>query len=78
MNVLEKLGIKQEKKADFVSILFHFMREFHINPLDEEYQVGDKIIKKRGMSIPLFVNLLKEAEKFHEMEKREYERARRR
>lgn len=79
MDALDKLGIKKSNKDnDFAQTLFYFIREFHINPLDEEFKVGDKTIIKRGMSIPLFNCLLDEMSKHYEREKHEYEKARRR
>ena len=78
-DILHKLGIKKESKSDFAQTLFYFMREFKINPLDEEYIIedGTKIIKK-GMPIPLFNALLQEMEAHYEREKQQYEAARRR
>ena len=77
MDVLQNLGIKKEKKADFAQALFYFIREFKINPLDEVYLVGDKKIIKKGISIPLFNALLDEMEKHYKKEEAEMKRKRR-
>jgi len=39
MNVLEQLGIKKKEKSSFPKLLFYFLRECHINPLDVHYEV---------------------------------------
>ena len=77
MDLLKRLGIRDEKKAEFATILFYFMRECHINPLDEEY-VDDsgKTWKKKGMSVPLFLSLMKEMQEHYKREQAEYKKAR--
>lgn len=60
------MNVPQSKDKNFRQNLFYFMREFHINPFDETYEIYDKdgklagnIIKK-GISMYLFDVLLKE------------------
>ena len=44
--ILEKLGIKQSKPG-FSYLLFHFMRELHYYPLEEEYEITPISIEKK-------------------------------
>ena len=80
MNALETLGIKKTVEYDdqFLHNLFYFMREFHFNPLDEEYFLPDgKVIVKKGISAQLFLALMEQMNKHYEQEKREYQKMRR-
>jgi len=79
MNILDKLGIKkEEKKPDFLTLLFYFMKEFKFNPLDEEYILPNgKIIIKKGLSQPLYNGLLVKMQEHYEREKAEYNKAKR-
>ncbi len=85
-DILQKLGIKKEQKADFAQTLFYFIREFKINPLPEEYEItpiyrGDKIIKyklkKLAMDLPLFNALMEKANEHYKKEEAEMKKARR-
>ena len=86
MNQLQFIEDMKKKKGDFPSTLFAFFKEFHINPLPEEYEVvpvydGDKIIKlnvkKQAMDISTFGMLIKQLEKHYEEQEKEMERAKR-
>jgi hypothetical protein len=72
------MGLKEEK-GSFPQALFYFMREFHFNPLDEEFTDGKKYkwIKK-GISIPLFNALMEEANKHYKREEAELNKMKRR
>lgn len=76
VNPLEALGIKKEN-TNFSKTLFYFIREFKINPLDEEYLIDGKKIVKRGMPISLFNALMQEMNEHYEREEREMKKARR-
>ena len=69
-------GIKTAPSEDkaFRQSLFYFIKEFGINPFDEEYEVRDnkgklklKIIK-RGISLPLFNSLMEEMKEHYKRE----------
>lgn len=77
MDVLSQLGIHKEKKANFPQLLFYFLRECHVNPLDEEYIIDGKRMIKKGMSIPLFMALLEEASEHYKREAAEMKKGRR-
>ena len=74
MDVFQQLGVNNQKKIDFPQTLFYFMREFHINPFDEEWIVDGKKIIKKGMPIPLFTCLVEEMKKHYEREKHELDK----
>ena len=75
-DLLQELGIKQEE-GTFEQTLFYFIREFKINPLDEEWVIAGKKTIKKGMSIPLFNALLEEMNKHYKREETEYKKIRR-
>lgn len=77
-DVLSRLGIKKEEKADLSQTLFYFIREFKINPFDEEWEIDGKKVIKKGMPIPLFNALLEQMQKHYEREATEYKKIRRR
>jgi hypothetical protein len=74
-DALNLLGIKKEKKPDFAQALFYFIREFKINPLDEEWIIDGKKVIKKGMSIPLFQALSEQMQKHYEKEAAEMKKA---
>ena len=85
MNALELLGKKKE--GSLSQTLFYFIREFKLNPFDEEYEAtvsykGDKIdkinITKKGISILLFGELIREMQEHYKREEKEMKKARRR
>ena len=82
MDFLTKLGVHKKSKPNFARTLFYFLRECHINPLDEEYIVeyeGKKIrIIKKGLAIPLFNALLEEMQEHYKREEAEMKKGRRR
>ena len=72
MLLRERLGINKKKGSSFPQTLFYFMKEFHFNPLGEEYIVhykGEKIkIIKKGLSIKKFNLLIEEMNKHYQRE----------
>jgi len=71
-NVLKQLGIKKQEKFNFPQIIFYFLRECHINPLDEEYIIEHegKVTKitKKGMNLPLFNAIINEMQEHYKRE----------
>lgn len=82
-------GIESKKTDEkgFIQSLFYFMREFKINPFDEEYQIRIVWIKwfwkikkpivsiiKKGMSIAMFNALLSEMNEHYKREAAEMKR----
>ena len=82
MDVLSSLGIKKQSKPNFAMALFYFLRECHVNPLDEEYHLtykGENIkIIKKGIPIPLFNELMEEMQEHYKREAAEMKKSRRR
>ena len=83
MDVLAQLGIKKEEEGGYEQTLFYFMREFHINPFDEEYELiyeNGKVARiiKKGISQPLFKALLEEMNKHYKKEAAEMKKSSRR
>lgn len=76
-NLMKRMGLREEK-GSFSQVLFYFMREFHFNPLDEEFKDGKKKWIKKGISIPLFTALMEEAKEHYKREKAEYDKIKRR
>ena len=85
-DVLERFGLKQKEESNLAQTLFYFIKELHINPLDEEYIVTpvyekEKIkylkVTKKGMPLSLFNSLLEEMNTHYRKEKAEYDKAKR-
>ena len=82
-DVLQKLGIRKDR-GSFPQTLFYFIREFKINPFDEEFLVYDKNgnfngkLVKKGIPLSLFESLIKEMNEHYKREEAEMKKARRR
>lgn len=76
-NVLSQLGINKQKDIGFTTLLFYFMKEFHINPLDEEYILDGTKMTKKGMLIPIFMKLLEELSEHNKKEQAQMKRMKR-
>lgn len=84
MDILNKLGIKQESKGSLPSTLMNFVREFNINPFPEEYEAipvydeNGKIIKitikKLCLNMDIYQMLVDELNKQNEKDKQEMEK----
>jgi len=78
------IEIKQSEEKNFRQALFYFIKEFKINPFDEEYELYDKNGKfnrkliKKGISIPLFNILMEEMNEHYKRENAEMKKASRR
>ena len=76
-------NIGNDDKGSLGKTLFYFLREFKVNPFDEEYEVRDpegKLvfrITKKGISLAWFNSLLKEMNKHYKKEREEMQRANR-
>ena len=71
------IKVKQSNLKGLSQALFYFMKEFHFNPLDEEYVLPDgrKIIKK-GVTIPFFNAMMNEMEEHYKREQAQMKRKR--
>ena len=85
-DIISQILGKPQKKSDenLTQSLFYFLRECHINPLDEEYLIYDKENKlvfkmiKRGITPSLFNKLMEERYEHYKKENEIYKKGFRR
>jgi hypothetical protein len=75
---------EKDEVDNFSQSLFYFLKEFGVNPLDEEYLVynskGEIVFKivKKGITLPLFNKLLEEMQEHYKKESEAMKKASRR
>ena len=77
------IGQKKSDESAFRQTLFYFMREFKVNPFDEEFMVYDtkdklvyRVVKK-GIPQARFISLLDEMGKHYKKEAAQMKKGRR-